>query len=215
MKEDLKYYHAEHQEMLERIDKLHNTINQKDDKISLLQERLGVTSESQSDFDLELHSAKIQELEEELQVRVDHNESLRQTNTELQDQVDELKAECEKLRQKCIEEKRKRQRRASDVTDYHRHSQQSKPHHHHKSRHGHGGRSSRSGGGRQLPSISPIPDYPNEGVDYEGREVTTPLADDQLITMEQWMITSDDESYPSIEADQSTTHDDIAAISSE
>ena len=196
LKEDLKYYQNDNEKLVDSIDKFRNEIAQKDMKISLLQEKLGLPLESISESDLELHSSRTHELENNLQDCMDINEQLQKQNTELQDKVDELTVECEKMNQKYVEEKRKRQRRASDITK----PQVSNPHHK-SSRHS---RSSRSG--RQLlKTLDPIPDY--RVSDNEYQDAVDGQTDSHST---EHCLTSDEESHNgSIEAD------DIAAKSSE
>ena len=201
LKEDLKYYQTDNAKLIESIDQLHNELAQKDEKISLLQDKLGLPSESLSESDLELHTSRIQELENNIQVYIDHNEDLRRQNTELQDKVDELMVECEKIKQKYVEEKRKRQRKGSDVTQ----PQTTKHSHHHRSRHS---KSSRTG--RQSSHGLPIPNRSHGGL-IEEQEMTDGQTNQQ--TTEILMI-SDEESTKDTSIDEDQVTDDIAAQSS-
>ena len=201
-KEDLRYYQSDNEKLMEHLDQLHNEIGQKDHKISVLQDRLGIPLESMSESDLELHTSRIHELESNLQEYVEINENLQKQKTEMQDRIDELMIQCEKMNQKYMEEKRKRQRRAS-TSDVIQPSSSSK---HHKSRHGRPSRSS-----RQLPHglLAPIPDYTpsNRVMDSDSQEMIDGNTDS--LSTEPWMSSGEDESN-----DASNEADDIAAQSS-
>ncbi len=200
LKEDLRYYQSDNEKLVEHLDQLRNEIGQKDHKISILQDRLGIPLESMSESDLELHTSRIQELESNLQDYVEINEDLQKQKTEMQDRIDELTIQCEKMNQKYMEEKRKRQRRASTSDAIQPPSSK-----HHKSRHGRPSRSS-----RQLPhGLAPIPDYipSNRVMDSDSQEMIDGNTDS--LSTEPWMSSGEDESN-----DASNEADDIAAQSS-
>ncbi len=204
LKEDLKYYQSDNEKLVESVDQLHNKIAIKDEKIYLLQEKLGMPSDSLSESDLELHTSRLHELENSIQVYMDHNEDLRKQNTELQDKVDELMVECEKIKQKYMEEKRKRQRKTSEIAQ----PQTTKQHgSRQRSRHS---RSSKSG--RQLPQGLPIPNRTHGQIeeDYEMTDSQTGTGD----TSELWMISDEDSTNNTASIDDDQLADDIAAQSS-
>ena len=200
LKEDLKYYQSDNEKLTDEIDNLHTEITKKDKRIISLQERLGIPSDSVSESDLELHTSKIHELEDELQVYIDHNQDLLKQNTELQDRVDELKAECEVMKQKYMEEKRKRQRKISDPSQTPAKPSTS----HSKSRH----RSTRTG--RHLPSGLGLSNHPYKLTEEPELEE----ADSSHI--EAWMASDEDSTVDQHDASiESGEADDIAAQSSE
>ena len=116
LREDLKYYQRDNEKMVEQLQNLHNELDEKDDRIAKLCKAFGLQSETISETDLINSTSRIQELENELQVYMIHNDDLLKQNRELSDRVDELKAEAEQYKQRIIAEKRRRERHKSATT---------------------------------------------------------------------------------------------------
>lgn len=116
LREDGKYYHSEYTKLVEEREKLCSQIQEKDRRIEMLHRIFGVQTEAASEADLERQASRIQSLESDLQYYTVQNENLKEQNKELADRVDELKAECEQLKQKAVSEKRRRQRHRPETS---------------------------------------------------------------------------------------------------
>ena len=112
-REELKHYREQKEWLDKELDHVQDELVEKNRKIEMLQQVLSEKSEGEGEVDITAQAARIQELERDLANYTDLNHNLLGQHRELSDKVDELKAENEKLRQKVIEEKRKRQRRKS------------------------------------------------------------------------------------------------------
>lgn len=108
--EDTEFYQNDNQKLIDELQKMSLEIKEKENRIARLHETFGIQMESPSDTDLERQATKIQELEKDVNDYAQLSEDLRTHNRELQDKIDELSEECEMLKMKIIEEKRKRQR---------------------------------------------------------------------------------------------------------
>lgn len=116
LREDLKYYQKDNEKMVEQLLALHSELDEKDDRIAKLCKACGLQSETASETDLINSASRVQELENELQVYMVHNDELLKQTRELNDRVDELKAESEQYKQKLMTEKRRKERRKSATT---------------------------------------------------------------------------------------------------
>ena len=112
---DLEYFTNNNAKLVEDLEAMRSEIKEKENKIARLHETFGIQMESPSDTDLEMQANRLQELEKDLDNNIQLNEDLRSQIRELHDREDEWKEECEKLRMKLIEEKRRRQRRKSSA----------------------------------------------------------------------------------------------------
>lgn len=114
--EDVEYFQNDNEKLVVELQKMRSEIKEKEIRIARLHETFGIQMESPSDTDLEIQAIRIQDLEKDLNDYTQLSEDLRAQNRELKDKVDELTEECEELKMKVIEEKRKRQRHKSSVT---------------------------------------------------------------------------------------------------
>ena len=211
LREDAKYYQNDNEKLVERLLNMHDEIKLKDERISLLQRACGLPSESVSETDIEMHASRVQELENELQIYAEHNQNLLEQNTELNDKVDEFKTECEMLKQKVVEEQRKRQRIKSSST---------KPHSARRRRES-GEHSKRSGHLLPYSLATPVTTRKLlEGVEAEGLEIPpkegNEETDEGLIDIEDTVQVFDDSSeVESVEETEGNDVEDIMAKSSQ
>ena len=113
MKGELEHYIEQKEWLDKELDCVREELVNKNKKIELLQQTLDEKSEGGSEVDFLAQAARMQELESDRLTYTELNEDLLESQRELRDKVDELKAENEQLKQKVIGEKRKRQRKKS------------------------------------------------------------------------------------------------------
>ena len=113
MKGELEHYIEQKEWLDKELDQVREELVIKNKKIEQLQQTLDEKSEGGSEVDFLAQVARIHELEIDCATYTELNEDLLESQKELRDKVDELKAENEQLKQKVIGEKRKRQRKKS------------------------------------------------------------------------------------------------------
>ena len=113
LRDDLHFYQQDNNKLIDELQAVRSLVRQREKKIELLQNAFGFQTDIVSEADIEKQAAHISELEGHIQEIEAHNQLLKEQNLELNDRIDEMKAECEALKLKVTGEKRKRQRKRS------------------------------------------------------------------------------------------------------
>lgn len=162
----------EQKEWLDKeLDRVQEELSLKTSHIRQLQEANGGYSEENSEYNFTQQSARVQELERDLEAFSEQFQDLNEQNRELSDKVDELKSENEVLKQRVLEEKRKRQRKKSATTT--KQSPSKGKHRHLPER---GRRNSRGGIASYLEGLSTT--MPEEDLGNENEERMVVVMDD-------------------------------------
>ena len=112
LRQNLKLHQDECSFVTNELQKANQALDQKDRTIQMLQRDLGFRSELDIGED-ETHLSRLRELENAVVERTELAANLREEMTEMQDKYDLLVAENEKLKQKCLSQKRSLLRRSS------------------------------------------------------------------------------------------------------
>lgn len=114
LRTDLRYTKEEAADVTERLSQANVELDKKDQLIEGLQKNLQLLhSIKDNGEDISHQLLRVKELQQELSEHTTLVQELKESNRELQDQMDELTAEKEDLKQKYLAQKRKLQRKRS------------------------------------------------------------------------------------------------------